>query len=501
MREAAEDQGEDPAEEEEHSGFVIAIMELLAVVTLVAMKATEWAGKLVLYGGDNCNVISWLDRRQAKHPVATFLLQVLSAIEATHSIRTQGAFLRTYHNITADALTRDDASKVMLESGLTPLEGAAEALQIYLERGWTRRALLWAGQADADRGQALRLAERRSLSTIPQGVSDDSKPLLDLSVLEIGASTPRYVLECLMRGAKCYGSVAGPEEVVAWKGRPLRSPSMLCCTVSGEGGRAIGDVRRGVLHARPSLVWLDAQTQTVAQKALKLLRDCSYEAKVVQVSGRTLKDQVWWRRLFWLRLWGRLNFRALMSLRNLAQRFRGSLMPFGSRKAMKKRLFQASSTLIPTCPTWEQLPPNQPALSNFVERKQAPAIIASWFLGSSTPQQPFVARAREAWPCSEAPQAARSGLVAGWETRTSGRCRSQSKSFSLVGGSAQVAGTDGSSVGWRSRNGTHHWRRQGGSVSAQVGRRDGEGTDAVAGQSSTARPRGPQRFDEPSWRT
>lgn len=296
MREAAEDKGKDPAEEEEHSGFVIAISELLAVVTLVAMKATEWAGKLVLYGGDNRNVISWLDRRQAKHPVATFLLQVLSAIEATHSIRTQGAFLRTYHNTTADALTREDARRVMLASGLTPLEGAAEALQIYLERGWTRRALLWAGQADADRGQALRLSERRSLSTIPQGVSDESKPLLDLSVLEIGASVPRYVLECLMRGAKCYGSVAGPEEVDAWTGRPLRSPSMLCCTLSVEGGRALGDVRRGVLHARCSLVWLDAQTQTVAQKALKLLRDCSYEAKVIQVSGRTLRDQIWWRR-------------------------------------------------------------------------------------------------------------------------------------------------------------------------------------------------------------
>lgn len=108
-------------------------------------------------------MISCLDRRQAKHPVATFLLQVLSAIEATHSIRTQGAFLRTYHNTTADALTREDARRVMLASGLTPLEGAAEALQIYLERGWTRRALLWAGQADADRGQALRLHVRTKI--------------------------------------------------------------------------------------------------------------------------------------------------------------------------------------------------------------------------------------------------------------------------------------------------------------------------------------------------
>ena len=289
MKEASEESGSTAVDEEEHSGFVIAIMELLAVVTLVAMRAPEWAGKMVLYGGDNRNVISWLDRRQARHPVATFLLQVLAAIEATYSIRTQGAFLRTYHNQTADALTREDAEDVMTAAGLEPMSGAEEALKVYLERGWTRRALLWAGQADADRGQALRLAQRRNTSTIPPAVSDDSRPLLKFEVLEVGLEAHRYVLECLMRGAKGYGLESKSAEVAVWMGDELQS----CCTIPAGAEKVSKELRRGVIHARPTLVWIDSQTQT---EAGKFLRSLAYDVRHLQVSGRTLKDQVWWRR-------------------------------------------------------------------------------------------------------------------------------------------------------------------------------------------------------------
>ena len=296
MKEASEESGSTAVDEEEHSGFVIAIMELLAVVTLVAKRAPEWAGKMVLYGGDNRNVISWLDRRQARHPVANFLLQVLAAIEATYSIRTQGAFLRTYHYQTADALTRADAEDVMAAAGLEPMSGAEEALKVYLERGWTRRALLWAGQADADRGQALRLAQRRNTSTIPPAVSDDSRPLMKFEVLEVGLEAHRYVLECLMRGAKGYGLESKSAEVAVWMGDELQKPSFLCCTIPAGAEKVSKELRRGVIHARPMLVWIDSQTQTEAQKAGKFLRSLAYDVRHLQVSGRTLKDQVWWRR-------------------------------------------------------------------------------------------------------------------------------------------------------------------------------------------------------------
>ena len=127
---------------EEGSGFIISITELLAVVTLASLRAVEWKGHAVLYAGDNQNVIRWLAKRQARHPVATYLLQILAALEASTSFRIFGAFLRTYHNVTADALTREDAETVMGQKGLEELPGAKEALTTQLNRGWQKRALI-----------------------------------------------------------------------------------------------------------------------------------------------------------------------------------------------------------------------------------------------------------------------------------------------------------------------------------------------------------------------
>ena len=74
-------------DEQEGSGFIISITEMLAVVTLASLRARDWGGRLVLYAGDNQNVIRWLAKRQAKHPVATYLLQILAALEASHRFR------------------------------------------------------------------------------------------------------------------------------------------------------------------------------------------------------------------------------------------------------------------------------------------------------------------------------------------------------------------------------------------------------------------------------
>ena len=126
---------EDP-DESEGSGFIISITEMLAVVTLASLRAKDWGGKLVLYAGDNQNVIRWLSKRQAKHPVATYLLQILAALEASWRFRLHGAFVRTYHNTTADALTREEATEVLKEKGLTELKGAVESLAVQLDRGW-----------------------------------------------------------------------------------------------------------------------------------------------------------------------------------------------------------------------------------------------------------------------------------------------------------------------------------------------------------------------------
>lgn len=57
MREACLEEGVEP--EPEDSGFIIAVTELLSVVTLAALCANGWSQKLVLYVGDNRTVTLW----------------------------------------------------------------------------------------------------------------------------------------------------------------------------------------------------------------------------------------------------------------------------------------------------------------------------------------------------------------------------------------------------------------------------------------------------------
>ena len=297
MQEAVEAGETREGYEEDGSGFIISILELLTLVALVATRARHWEGKLVAYAGDNTNVISWLEKRGARHPVASYLLQVLSAVEAAHAIRVHGAYIRTYHNETADDLTRLDAAEVMKSKGLTDLGNPTEDFVKYLNRGWIRRALLWSGQSDADKDQALRLADRRG------GPVDIYQPasvcLLDMSVLDLSGGGSPYLREFVLRGATCYakeGACASDCVVSAWDGGAKERIDLLCFTFSLDSADSLQSLRRGALRARPGSVWVDTRKEADARKAEALLKGEGYCGIVMKISGRTLQEQVWWRR-------------------------------------------------------------------------------------------------------------------------------------------------------------------------------------------------------------
>ena len=86
--------------------LIIALRELLVIIALAAAAGERWIGKLVLYIGDNSNVDGWLGKRQSSNRVANFLLLVLHGLEAFYGFATTGAYIRTYHNVTADDLAR-----------------------------------------------------------------------------------------------------------------------------------------------------------------------------------------------------------------------------------------------------------------------------------------------------------------------------------------------------------------------------------------------------------
>lgn len=111
----------DICEEAEPGRMIVALTELLAVLLLAVCQCERWQGKVVLYMGDNQVVVKWVNTRQAKHPFASYLLQVIAAIEACHGFHLHTAYLRTYHNVVADALTRLDAAEVIAKAGLAEL--------------------------------------------------------------------------------------------------------------------------------------------------------------------------------------------------------------------------------------------------------------------------------------------------------------------------------------------------------------------------------------------
>ena len=107
-QEACHEASEEPVDDD----LIISLAELLTLVAMAAALGAYWTDTLVFYVGDNMNVQRWLDKRKAGNPFARYLLRVLSAIEASHSFEVLSSYLRTYHNVTADAITRESKEEI-----------------------------------------------------------------------------------------------------------------------------------------------------------------------------------------------------------------------------------------------------------------------------------------------------------------------------------------------------------------------------------------------------
>ena len=211
--------------------------------------------------------------------MASFLLQTLAAIEACHGFFLHSAYLRTYHNVVADALTRQDAPKVMEEAGLARMPDPTRDLERFLDRGWQRRALVWAGQPEADRCQALRLAEERR-----GGVDLPAQPTSSATHLTFldSSNLPRHYAAAFLT----HGADSDTER-----------PQLLCVSIAGkEAGVKLRDFLQEVLSRRPPLVWADSRDEKPMADLAKGFRKAGYQVEVHPLCGRTLKDQVWWKR-------------------------------------------------------------------------------------------------------------------------------------------------------------------------------------------------------------
>ena len=87
---------------------VIGCGELMQIVCTSCARGRLWRGQANWCPTDNMNTRGWIRDRYSKVPEIQFLLRVLSVAEAMWGFTTYACYLRTYHNIRPDALTRQD---------------------------------------------------------------------------------------------------------------------------------------------------------------------------------------------------------------------------------------------------------------------------------------------------------------------------------------------------------------------------------------------------------
>eukprot|EP00435_Cladocopium_sp_Y103_P035201 s1779_g9.t1 len=281
----------DDIEAEESGKLMVALTELLAVLLLAVCQHEQWRGKTVLYMGDNQVVVKWINSRQAKHPFASYLLQVLAAIEACYGFHMHTAYLRTYHNVVADALTRKDAEEVIREAGLEALPQPDEALRRFLDRGWQRRALVWAGQADADSEQACRLAETPNPTGPPKALIGPA--VLEVCFVDLGELSHGYPAALSSSGAQPLAK----DRSFPWRASRLGQPIIACVTLnSKEWKGSLNSLLRSIAEWEVDLLWVDSRDRVAVTEFGNELTKRGFFTTIRSLCGRSLRDQVWWKR-------------------------------------------------------------------------------------------------------------------------------------------------------------------------------------------------------------
>lgn len=148
--------------------LIVSAAELLSVVVMSAASSAAWAGRLVLYLGDNMNVVAWLGGTNPKNPFARHLLRCLTHLQTRDSWQMLPGYIRTYHNDANDLLTRGSRAEVegLAESyGLRRLDGKA-AWEEAMVLGYSHRALAWKALG-GEWETALQLRELRLHREVP----------------------------------------------------------------------------------------------------------------------------------------------------------------------------------------------------------------------------------------------------------------------------------------------------------------------------------------------
>lgn len=92
--------------EQDEDKVRIHVSEMLAFTALAATCGVKWAGKVVIYAGDNTVVRSWITKRQSGSRAGRLLLRVLAMCEMRYGFTVVAGWWRTFHNVDSDFVTR-----------------------------------------------------------------------------------------------------------------------------------------------------------------------------------------------------------------------------------------------------------------------------------------------------------------------------------------------------------------------------------------------------------
>lgn len=153
----------------------IHIAEFLSFIAFACEVGPRWKGRMVMFGGDNQLVRSWVATRRSKVRACRLLIRVLNMVEMRYNCLVVGGWLRTYHNDDADFVTRcseEEFEKYLEEKSFqrVRLQGL---VQQALEDSEKFGPCFLSWGEDEERIEILRLREQRLKRQIPVGLDID----------------------------------------------------------------------------------------------------------------------------------------------------------------------------------------------------------------------------------------------------------------------------------------------------------------------------------------
>jgi hypothetical protein len=87
---------------------IISVGELMTYVCTATTQGAKWKGQTKWYCSDNKNVVGWIRDRYSTNQLVQYLLRILGLAESLHEFDSCSCYVRTYHNLVPDGLTREE---------------------------------------------------------------------------------------------------------------------------------------------------------------------------------------------------------------------------------------------------------------------------------------------------------------------------------------------------------------------------------------------------------